>query len=249
MQDSLGDRMKEFYEARSRYKLLRKVPVIIRLDGKAFHTYTSGFRKPYDQYITTGMNYTLGMLMNNIQGAKLGYTQSDEISILLTDDDRITTDSWFDYNLQKIISVAASMCTAYFNKKMYDSVFCEEQNGNKHPAKDKYAFFDARAFNVPENEVPNYFVWRQKDCIRNSVSSLAQCHFSHRELQRKNTIEMKGMLMGIGEDWINTPEFFRYGYFVGKNLQRYTEEFKYEDIKNLIKKEEEEENNEGTSQD
>ena len=114
--DSLGDRMKENYENRSKTYLTRRTPVIIRLDGKAFHSFTRGMKKPYDEIFHNTMNATMKYLCENIQGCKLGYTQSDEITLLLTDYDTLTTSAWFDYNVQKICSVSASMATMAFNK-------------------------------------------------------------------------------------------------------------------------------------
>ena len=120
--DSLGDRMKENYENRSKTYLTRRTPVIIRLDGKAFHTFTRGMKKPYDEIFHNTMNATMKYLCENIQGCKLGYTQSDEITLLLTDYDTLSTDAWFDYNVQKICSVSASMATMAFNKFLYGNV-------------------------------------------------------------------------------------------------------------------------------
>ena len=116
--DSLGDRMKENYENRAKTYLVRRMPVIIRLDGKAFHTFTRGLKRPYDEIFHNTMNQTMKYLCENIQGCKLGYTQSDEITLLLTDYDTLTTDAWFDNNVQKICSVSASMATMAFNKNL-----------------------------------------------------------------------------------------------------------------------------------
>ena len=120
--DALGDRMKEFYENRSKTYLTRRTPVIIRLDGKAFHSFTKGFKRPYDEIFHEAMNETLRYLCKNIQGCKIGYTQSDEISILLTDYATLETDAWFDYEVQKICSISASMATMAFNKYFNEMV-------------------------------------------------------------------------------------------------------------------------------
>ena len=152
--DPIGDRMKKNYENRARTYLTRRTPVIIRLDGKAFHTLTRDCEKPFDDRFGWAMQKTGSMLVHLIQGCLCAYVQSDEISLLLTDYRRFNTEAWFDYNLQKIVSVSAAMATAYFNE-YYDS--------------DRIAFFDSRAFNLPREEVNNYFVWRQKDWIRNST--------------------------------------------------------------------------------
>jgi len=109
--DSLGDRMKSFYEDRFRLQLPRRTNILIRIDGKAFHTYTKGLNRPYDTDLMDDMNETTKFLCENIQGAKMGYVQSDEISILITDYDDIDTQGWFDYNLQKMCSISASLAT------------------------------------------------------------------------------------------------------------------------------------------
>ena len=111
VKDALGDRMKEYYENRSKTYLTRRTPVILRLDGKAFHSLCAHLHKPYDEIFHNTMNDTLLYLCKNIQGCKLGYTQSDEITLLLKDDDKLTTDAWFDYSVQKMCSIAASMAT------------------------------------------------------------------------------------------------------------------------------------------
>lgn len=106
MKDELGDRMKSYYENRSKTFLARRTPVIIRLDGKAFHTFTRGFNKPFDEAMCNAMQETMKYLCENIQGCVLGYTQSDEITLVLIDYQKLTTDAWFDYNVQKMCSVA-----------------------------------------------------------------------------------------------------------------------------------------------
>lgn len=148
--DSLGDRMKNNYENRNKTYLTRRVPVILRLDGKAFHTYTKGFERPFSKPLSDLMTDTALFLCENIQGAKLCYTQSDEITILITDFDKITSDAWFGYESSKMNSIAASMAGVLFN----------DLAKRRGTGKDKYAFFDCRAFNIPEAEVANCFRWR-----------------------------------------------------------------------------------------
>jgi len=193
--DSLGDRMKT-YEAVSKNFLTRRIPVIIRLDGKAFHTFTKGFQKPFDMILMRAMQETMKQLCENIQGCVLGYTQSDEITLVLCDYQTITTDAWFGYNVEKMCSVAASMATLYFFKAL-----CEYRDelweSNDCSFSDKIdlinrklemgAFFDARCFNVPKEEVNNCLVWRQQDAIRNSIQAVAQSCFSCKELQGLST--------------------------------------------------------------
>lgn len=213
--DSLGDRMKENYENRSKTYLVRRMPVIIRLDGKAFHTFTKGLKKPYDEIFHNTMNATMKYLCENIQGCKLGYTQSDEITLLLTDYDTLTTDAWFDYSVQKMCSVSASMATMAFNKFFSDEVnkaytyFTTTKNGYKfvdsidefdkqfdnYYSKIGNAMFDARCFNIPVEEVTNCFIWRQQDATRNAIQMLGQCNFSHKALHGKSCNDIQDMLM------------------------------------------------------
>lgn len=221
MQDDLGDRMKDQYEDRTRYLLPRRTYTIIRLDGKAFHTYTRGLQKPFDSGLYEDMDRAIIAMIKDIQGAVFAYTQSDEISILLTDFGTPQTSAWFDGNLQKICSVSASMITAEFNRfrarrwrkeleatmllakhGMSDeatehSGFCDEDNCTF-----KVAHFDSRVFTIPDpTEVMNYFIWRNKDCSRNSVSMVAQANFSHKELQGKSTADLHEMLHTKGVNW------------------------------------------------
>ncbi|MFW6122346.1 MAG: tRNA(His) guanylyltransferase Thg1 family protein, partial [Petrotogales bacterium] len=177
---SLGDRMKTNYESVSQTKLLRRTPVIIRLDGKAFHTFTKGMKRPFDENLIQCMTTTTRNLVENIEGCEFGYTQSDEISLLLTDYKKFETQAWFDYKVQKIVSVAASMCTAYFNRIFF-----------KNYGFGKPAFFDARVFSIPKEEVVNYFIWRQQDATRNSIQMVGQSVFSHKELHGKSCDEIQ----------------------------------------------------------
>jgi tRNA(His) guanylyltransferase len=202
---SLGDRMKK-YEGIPRIHLTPRMPLIIRLDGKAFHTYTRGFDKPVDEKIINAMTETAVSLSKEVQGFKIAYIQSDEISILANDYEGFETQAWFDKNLQKIVSVSASIATAYFNRYMWAVGF------------DKTALFDSRAFVIPREEACNYFVWRQQDAERNSVSSLAQAHFSHRQLHGKNVKEMRTMLLDEKQiDWDTLPVFQKRGWCVLKD--------------------------------
>lgn len=121
--DSLGDRMKR-YESVPKNFLVRRVPVVIRVDGKAFHTFTRGMKKPFDSILMNTMKDTMKYLCENIQGCVLGYTQSDEITLVLTDYATITTDAWFGYNVQKLTSIAASMATMAFNSAFKENVEC-----------------------------------------------------------------------------------------------------------------------------
>ena len=224
--DSLGDRMKENYENRAKTYLVRRMPVIIRLDGKAFHTFTRGLKKPYDEIFHNTMNATMKYLCENIQGCKLGYTQSDEITLLLTDYDTLDTDAWFDNNVQKICSVSASMATMAFNQ--YFALAYKEFEENVYEAwnvsdeeikycdtlrkKLHFAMFDSRCFNIPKEEVTNCFVWRQQDATRNAIQMLGQCNFSHKELQGKSCNDIQDMLMTQkGINFNDMPTEFKRG--------------------------------------
>ena len=218
--DSLGDRMKENYENRSKTYLTRRTPVIIRLDGKAFHTFTRGLKKPYDEILHNTMNETLKYLCENIQGCKLGYTQSDEITLLLTDYDTLTTSAWFDYNVQKICSVSASMATMAFNRfftKFFNEIFIYGKDESEEYTRTLFnkigiAMFDARCFNIPESEITNCFVWRQQDATRNAIQMLGQCNFSHKELQNKSCNDIQDMLMlQKGINFNDMPTAFKRG--------------------------------------
>jgi len=193
---TLSDRMKTYYEGRSQTYLTRYTPVIIRLDGCHFHTFAKKFNKPFDKVFAKTMQDTTRYLCEKIQGVKFAYTESDEISLLLIDynkeDLSIQTEAWFDYRVQKIVSVSASLATVAFNKfflkNMYelntDSADTYRDNVFKayEKAVEEGATFDSRAFNLPKEEVVNYFVWRQQDAIRNSKSALGQANYSQKVL-------------------------------------------------------------------
>lgn len=241
MKDALGDRMKSQYEERTRIKLPRRTPTIIRIDGKAFHTYTKGLERPFDQRFVDDMDQTAIYLCENIQGAKCAYVQSDEISILLTDYDKIGTDAWFDGNIQKMASVSASMATSMFNWMRIQEYFCgthikehftHEEEFNKDddfdyqinvgsiinyfPVK-KLAEFDSRVFTIPDKEeVVNYFIWRQQDCVRNSISTVAQSLYSHQELEGKNQNDKQEMIFQKGQNWNDIDTKLRRGRFINK---------------------------------
>ena len=224
--DSLGDRMKENYENRAKTYLVRRMPVIIRLDGKAFHTFTKGLKKPYDEIFHNTMNATMKYLCENIQGCKLGYTQSDEITLLLTDYDTLDTDALFDNNVQKICSVSASMATMEFNQYLARAYKEFEENiyevWNVSDEEMKYcdtlrkklhsAMFDSRCFNIPKEEVTNCFIWRQQDATRNAIQMLGQCNFPHKELQGKSCNDIQDMLMlQKGINFNDMPTEFKRG--------------------------------------
>lgn len=213
-------RMKE-YEAVSKTRLTKRMPVIIRVDGRAFHTFTRGFNKPYDELLCFCMQETMKYLCENIQGCVFGYTQSDEITLILVDYDDINKSAWFNYEVQKICSIVSSMATMKFNRLFdikVDEYFrkldgdCDKYGEALDTAFSLGAMFDTRCFNVPENDVCNAIIWRQKDAEKNSISSLGQAHFTQKELQGKKSNDIQDMLMlEKGINWNNVPTKFKRG--------------------------------------
>lgn len=230
--DQIMTRMKDNYEGRARSFLTRRTPVIIRIDGKAFHTYTKDCGKPFDEELMDAMQQTAIYLCENIQGAKCAYTQSDEISLLLTDYDDLNTQAWFDYAVQKMTSISASMATARFNQlRMITFAFHNELEIGTHVnnliTTDEYmhmdnieefrlGMFDSRVFNIPKEEVANYFIARQNDAVKNSISMLAQSLYSHKELHGKNTSEMQEMCFQKGHNWNDLSFAKKRGSFILK---------------------------------
>ena len=205
---ALGTRMKENYENRTRLSLPRKSYTIIRLDGKSFHTFTKGLIRPFDSGFVEDMNTTAKYLCKNIMGAKLAYVQSDEISILLTDFETISTEAWFDNNLQKMASVSASMATRAFNEARIKRLGVDNM---------KWAEFDSRVFQIPQRtEVINYLIWRQNDAVRNSISSLAQSLYSPAELKNKNSSNMQELIFRKGINWNDLNPSLKRGRIIRK---------------------------------
>lgn len=228
MKDKIGDRMKDYYEDRNRTYLTRRTPVVLRLDGRAFHTFTKGLKKPFDDIFMQAMMDTTMELCKNIQGCVIGYTQSDEISLVLQDYKTLVTDAWFDYNVQKMCSIAASMATAYFNRsfercvKLYMMKGSHDEYSNKLRIKvtaDK--FFDCRCFNIPVSEVTNYIYWRQIDARRNSVASCAQSLYSQKELHCKSTSAQIEMMLAKDFMWEELPNYKKWGTLFYKVLDEY----------------------------
>ena len=240
VRDDLGIRMKEFYETVPKTKLMRRTPVAIRLDGKAFHTFTRGFQKPFDEVLGVAMRKTMKYLCENIQGCVLGYTQSDEITLILVDYQKLNTAAWFDYEVQKMCSIAASMATMAFNKFFIEEVafwqsrtFPRDYLGYNtgaisetyitlletySKATDKGAMFDARVFNIPKEEVANLLYWRQLDATRNSIQMVGQANFSHKELHEVSCNEIQNKLLTEKNiNWNDFPTHLKRGSCCIKN--------------------------------
>lgn len=192
--DSLGDRMKS-YEDSYRISLPIRMPVIIRVDGKAFHTYTRNLKRPVDENLLYVMDQTATELCKAIQGAKLAYVQSDEISVLITNYEDLDTQAWFDNNLQKMVSISSSVAAATFTAL----------SGRLFGGITRVALFDARAFIVPKEDVCNYFLWRQQDATRNSIQMLARSMYSHKECDNMNTSQLQELVFRKGVNWNDCP--------------------------------------------
>lgn len=222
---NLAKRMKE-YESVSRTKLINRLPVVLRLDGKAFHSFTRNFQKPFDKVLIKTMQDTMKYLCENIQGCVLGYTQSDEITLVLVNYEKLNSEPWFDYEVQKMCSISASMATMVFNKEftknylyfLHNEDLDWEDESNEKQAKIysnammKGAMFDARCFNIPKEEVTNNIYWRQLDATRNSIQMVGQANFSHKELQNKSCNQIQDMLFTQkGINWNDYPTYLKRG--------------------------------------
>lgn len=228
---SLHDRMTQYYESVTHSRTLtRRMPVIIRCDMECGKAFTNRLKKPWDDVFSEAMQRTVCDMAEKIQGCVLGYTSSDEISLLLLDYQELNTDAWFGYNVDKLVSSAASMATIFFYKnfvkgallyenslseseKVSDSNYLEVLNDKVQ----KSPIFDARAFNIPKEEVANYFLDRQRYTEKNSISMLARYYFSHKKIEGNNGSQMKDMLVKeCNVNWDNYPVVYKYGVFCKK---------------------------------
>ena len=236
----LAKRMKD-YEMRDRYFLQKRIPVAIRVDMRAGHTFTRGFKKPFDDIFMKSMQETAKYMCENMGNAKFAYVQSDEITIILTDYDTLETDCWFNYRTDKLCSISASMATMAFNKYFEENVTNEvleykmvphcveiqqeikEYHNTLIAALDKGAMFDARCFNIPKEEVTNLIYWRQLDASRNSIQMVGQANFSHNELQNKSCNDIQDMLMMQKNiNWNDFPTYQKRGSCVVKSDEKET---------------------------
>ena len=216
MNDALGTRIKENYENRTRYYLPRRTYTILRIDGKAFHTYTKNLKKPFDEGLVDDFDNSVKTILPELQGAQFAYVQSDEASILLTDFSTPNACAWFDGNIQKIVSVAASLMTMQFNGFRVTREMKEWFN-TRGERNIKLAAFDARVFTIPDwIEVYNYFVWRNQDAARNSVQMVARSLYSHKECNNKSCAELQEMIYQKGINWANYNEGLKNGRLIIK---------------------------------
>jgi tRNA(His) 5'-end guanylyltransferase len=219
--DSLGDRQKG-YEDAFRHHLPMRMPIMLRIDGKAFHSYLKGVKTPFHQGIVDCMNVTAKHLCEHIQGAQIAYVQSDEISILINNYKELNSQAWFQNNIQKMVSVAASMAGVIFTMNS-DKIWGSEVSNVGSFGQPVYspiikpAFFDARAFVIPQDDVCNAFLWRQQDATRNSVQMLARSLYSHKECTDKNNSELQEMCFQKGVNWNDCPTSQKRGRCIVKS--------------------------------
>jgi len=215
--DSLGDRMKHYYENVFKQRLPRRMPLVLRIDGKAFHTYTKGCKKPFDENLTRLMDELALYLCQNIQDAQLAYVQSDEISIFVHDYKSLKSEAYFDKEIQKICSIVSGMASAKFTMNSW-KIFAPAKFSieDQIMSYQKLAVFDTRCFVLPENELCNYFIWRQQDATRNSIQMVARSLYSHSECNNKNQSDLQEMIHQKGQNWNDTPTGFKRGRCIYK---------------------------------
>jgi tRNA(His) 5'-end guanylyltransferase len=220
--DALGDRMKR-YEDITRYKLPPRTYTLLRVDGRAFHTFTRGLEKPYDKSFMAIMDTVAIKLCEEIAGAQFAFVQSDEISLLAVDFLEIGTQAWFDGLVQKWCSVAAAIATMTFNVEVMKAIQQNlEMNITEIGSKKPCATFDARVWTIPDHvEVENYFVWRQQDAVRNSVMMLARAHASHKQLHGKNQSAQHEIIHAAGDNWEKHPARFKHGGVIRRQAVDY----------------------------
>jgi len=204
---SIADRMKGYESQYTFQKLLPRIPICARIDGRAFHTFCEGLKRPFDERLSELMIRTTEFLVQET-GANCGYTQSDEISLVWHYED-FNQSPFFVGRVSKLTSILASMTTAYFTRHL---IFDLPEKVNE------WAFFDARVWSLPlEEEVANYFLWRERDATRNSISMAAQSYFSQSELHKKTSNEMQDMLWKEHQiNWNDYPAFFKRGTYIQK---------------------------------
>ena len=217
--DTSGDRIKR-YESVSNIKMQPRSPLIIRVDGKAFHTFTRGCDKPFDQKLIDAMVNAAKDTAATMMGFKLAYIQSDECTFMLADYDTLQTQGWFGYEVNKVVSISAATFTAMFNKH-YGSTD---------------AVFDSRAFTVPLDDWQNVFIWRQRDWERNSIQMLARANFSHKECNHKKIPDLHEMLHQKGVNWAKYNDQLKNGTFILRNGETNFNKHTYESLTNLVHK-------------
>lgn len=221
MNYALDDRMKTYENLECDRKVMPLLPVLARLDGRSFHSFTKGLDKP-DYGFNGAMANTTRRLMQE-SNALVGYTQSDEITLCWLQEDMIKQ-IFFDGRIFKMVSVLAGMCATIFQDELLAQPFGSD-SFRKRVYENKghlRGVFDCRVWQMPNlGEATNAFVWREMDATRNSVAMIAQKYFSHKELQGVSTKDQKKMLLNKGVDWTTYPSFFTHGtFFVKRKITR-----------------------------
>jgi tRNA(His) guanylyltransferase len=203
--DEFGNRMKRYEMPTTTRIAFKGLPIVARLDGKAFHTFTKGLQRPYDTRLSTLMVDLTKALVDRY-GAACGYTQSDEISLVWYVDAHSQSDYPFGGRIQKLESLLASFAGAFFNRYLAERL----------PEKaDAIPTFDCRVFVVPSlTEAVNVLIWRQQDCTKNAITMAAQTYYSPKECMHKNGAEKQEMLFKKGINFNDYPYFFKRGTFV-----------------------------------
>lgn len=223
---SLGDRMKMYENAEAKRALDKSLPCIIRLDGKAFHSFTKGMNRPFDENFNICMSETTKYLMDKTN-AKIGYHQSDEITLVMIIEGK--SQGIYGLRVHKLCSILASEASVMFNDQVRE--LFPPKYAKRRPV------FDCRAWNVPtREEAANSILWREDDAIKNSVSALAQSKFGHHSLHKKNTDEKISMLSDAGVLWNDLPDWCKKGTYF-KRITR-TNKFTPEEIEKLPPKHE-----------
>lgn len=208
--DSLGDRCKRYESIWERY-FIPKIPILTRVDGRTFKTFTKKCEKPFDNQLINTMVGAAEKVAEEIPGCLAFYHQSDEVTFLILDDENIQTQQWFGGRQNKIESIVASLMTAHFNKiwqGLYNQNRISAEKFGKNPA-----IFDARAFQAPKNDVANIFLWRIHDWTRNSLNMFCRSFFSDKQLRGKSAAQRHDMLHEIGQNWVNLPDVCKNGTF------------------------------------
>lgn len=229
--DGLGDRMKSYEKVTTGLKMIPKMPILIRLDGVAFHSFAKKFDKPFDVVLSDAMALTMQDMCKEVQTCVFGYTQSDEITLILNLPDKVKSEPYLGGRLFKEIGITASKCTRIFNSNFIkcannacnDGRITAEQLLVYMKKYDK-ADFDCRVWNMPEWDIINNIIWRQQDAVRNSIESLGQYHFTASELHKKNCNKVKEMLLtDRNVIWEDLESRFKWGvcsYKVGEKGSR-----------------------------
>lgn len=202
--EAMGDRHKAFESRETMHRLMPGLPVLVRLDGRAFHTFTRGLARPYDERLSRSMIETTKYLVDHTH-ASVGYTQSDEISLAYPNTDP-NNQVMFDGRVQKLCSILAAMATAKFNQQILANI---PEKAHLLP------LFDARVYQYPTLDLAaESFVWRETDATRNSLTMAAHAYYSHKELHKAGYARKHEMLHAKGLNWNDYPDFFKKGTYV-----------------------------------